>query len=54
MAVTGEGKDRRDDYQETLADASSLIHPGLGGCTGVLGTGRCEAAGDGHGQVDGR
>ena len=30
MAVTGEGKDRRGDYQGTLADASSCKHPGLG------------------------
>src|SRR5216683_3153812 len=49
MAATGEGKDRRGDYQETLADASSPEHPGLGGSAGVAGTGRCEAAGGGHG-----
>jgi hypothetical protein len=30
MAATGEGKDRRGDYQGTLADASSRKHPGLG------------------------
>jgi hypothetical protein len=40
MAVTGEGKDRRGDYQETLADASSLPHPGLGRVAGVAGAGR--------------
>ena len=40
MTVTGEGKDRRGDYQETLADASSHGHPGLGGCAGVAGTSR--------------
>src|SRR6266436_8616525 len=38
MVVTGEGKDRRGDYQGTLADASSGQHPGLGGCAGVAGT----------------
>ncbi len=40
MVVTGEGKDRRGDYQGTLADASSGQHPGLGGCAGVAGTSR--------------
>src|SRR5258708_207800 len=30
MVATGEGKDRRGDYQGTLADASSRLHPGLG------------------------
>src|SRR5258708_37762780 len=38
MAATGKGKDRRGDYQGTLADASSKPHPGLGGCAGVTGT----------------
>ncbi len=54
IAVTGEGKDRRGDYQGTLADASSHAHPGLGGCTGMTGTGRWEAAGGGHGDTDGQ
>ena len=40
VAVTGEGKDRRGDYQGTLADASSCKHPGLGCVSGVAGTGR--------------
>jgi hypothetical protein len=40
MAATGEGKDRRDDCQETLADASSFPHPGLGRAAGVAGAGR--------------
>ena len=34
MAATGEGKDRRGDYQGTLADASSRKHPGLGWFSG--------------------
>ena len=54
MAVTGEGKDRRGDYQGTLADASSRSHPGLGRCAGMAGTGRCKAAGGGHGCTDGQ
>ena len=38
MAATGEGKDRRGDYQGTLADASSrTIHSGLGCCAGMVG-----------------
>jgi hypothetical protein len=37
MAVTGKGKDRRGDYQGTLADASSCKHPGLGGFPGWQG-----------------
>jgi len=37
MAATGEGKDRRGDYQGTLADASSCKHPGLGGFPGWQG-----------------
>jgi len=36
-AATGEGKDRRGDYQGTLADASSRKHPGLGGFPGWQG-----------------
>jgi hypothetical protein len=38
MAVTGEGKDRRGDYQETLADASSILRLGLGCFTETIGT----------------
>ena len=38
MAVTGAGKDRRGDYQGTLADASLVQLPGLGGCAGMKGT----------------
>jgi hypothetical protein len=40
IAATGAGKDRMGDYQETLADASSPPHPGLGCVAGVAGTGR--------------
>jgi hypothetical protein len=42
------------DYQETLADASSRSHPGLGSCAGMIGTGRWKAAGGGHGCGDGQ
>jgi hypothetical protein len=38
MVVTGEGKGRRGDYQETLADASSIRRLGLGCFTGMTGT----------------
>src|SRR5690349_102508 len=49
MAATAEGKDRRGDYQGTLADASSFPDPRAGLLAGVAGTGRRESAGGGHG-----
>jgi hypothetical protein len=54
MEATGEGRDRRGDYQGTLADASSHAHPGPGGCAEMTGTGRCEAAGGSHGDINGQ